>query len=227
MFLPDMAGVARRRWYLLIAGMLLTAVAGLQVVHTPDRYLASEVLMIQPPVSPYAPNPVTGLYPSMAVTAAVVANRLNTPDAHEMFRTIGVTGKYSFEPRNTGTNQEPRYVIGSMTITNLAGDEGGSLRELEVLSGTFADELKALQDKWNVKKDLRITVAVLVPATATLLPHSPIRSLAGTGLLGALLTAAVMLWTDAYARRRTRSAAGSDGGSDRSGGSRRRSDMSV
>ena len=202
MFLPDMAGVVRRRWYLTVAGMLLTAAVSSQAVHTPDRYLASEVLVIQPPVSSYAPNPMTGLYPSMAVTAAVVANRLNTPDAHEMFRHLGVSGTYSFEPRNTGTNQEPRYVISSLTITNIAGDRAGSLRALDVLVDAFETELKQLQDRYDVARDRRITLAVLVPATSTLLTHSPLRSLVGAALLGAVGTAAVLLWVDEFVRRR-------------------------
>jgi hypothetical protein len=207
MYLPDIAGAVRRQWYLVFVGILLTAAVGSQAVHTRDRYLASEVLVIQPPVSSFAPNPMTGLYPSMAVTAAAMASRLNTPDAHEMFRSLGVTGTYSFEPRNTGTNQEPRYVIASLTITNIAGDKDGSVRELGVLKDAFETELKNLQDSWNVAKGLRIAVAVLVPATATLLLHSPVRSLIGVALLGAVGTAAVLLWADEAGRRRRRRSA--------------------
>jgi hypothetical protein len=202
MFLPDMAGVVRRQWYLILVGILLTGLVASRAVHTPDRYLATETLVIQPPVSSFAPNPMTGLYPSMAVTAAAVASRLNTPDAHDAFRAQGVTGTYTFEPRNTGTNQEPRYVIASMSITNVAYDESRSLRELAVLRNAFEADLKALQDRWNVAKKLRMAVAVLVPPTATLLLHSPLRSLIGVGLLGAVLTAAVMLWADELRRRR-------------------------
>ncbi|GIF05158.1 hypothetical protein [Actinoplanes siamensis] len=208
MFLSDMAGVLERRWYLIIAGALLTAAAASPAVHTQDRFLASEVLLIQPPVSPYAPNPVTGLYPSIAVTAAAIANRLNTPDAREMFRGKGVTGTYRFEPRNTGTRQEPRYVIGSMSITNISPDEYDGMRSLAILSSTYQDELKSMQDHWNVKRDLRITVATLVPPSSTLLSHSPLRSLIGVGLLGTFVTSAVTLWTDAVLlRRRKRSKA--------------------
>ncbi|AEV84004.1 hypothetical protein ACWT_2982 [Actinoplanes sp. SE50] len=202
MFLSDMAGVLKRRWYLIIVGAVLTAAVASPAVHTRDRFLASEVLMIQPPVSPYAPNPVTGLYPSIAVTAAAIANRLNTPDSQAMFRAKGVTGTYRFEPRNTGTRQEPRYVIGSMSITNTSSAEADALASLQVLSSTYEQELKAMQDEWNVKRDLRITVATLVPPTSTLLTHSPLRSLVGVALLGALLTAAVTLWTDELLRRR-------------------------
>ncbi|MEV0899934.1 hypothetical protein [Actinoplanes sp. NPDC049802] len=206
MFLSDMVGALKRRWYLVVAGAAVTALVILPAVRTQDRFLASEVLMIQPPVSQYAPNPVTGLYPSIAITAAAVANRLNTADAREMFLAKGVTGTYRFEPRNTGTRQQPRYVIGSMSISNVSTDKEGGLRALKILRATFESELDAMQDEWNVKKDLRITVAPLVPPTSTLLTHSAVRSLMGVALLGMLGTAAVTLWTDeAITQRRRRS----------------------
>nr|WP_296068243.1 hypothetical protein [uncultured Actinoplanes sp.] len=208
MFLSDLVGVLWRRWYVVVLGALLTAFAADQAIHPPDRYLASEVLLIRPPVSEYAPNAVTGLHPSVAVTAAAMASRLSTEDARERFKSLGVTGTYSFAPRNTGTNQEPRYVIGSMAITNITGDEAAGLRSLRILSDAFQTELKDLQDSYHVRRDLRITVAVLVPPTASLLPHSPSRSLVGAALLGALGTGAVMLWADEIVRRRrTRPAA--------------------
>lgn len=207
MFLSDMAGVLRRRWYVILAGAVLTAASVLPAARTEDRFLATEVLMIQPPVSHYAPNPVTGLYPSIAITAAAVANRLNTADSREMFRGKGVTGDYRFEPRNTGTRQQPRYVIGSMSISTVTAGEEDGLREIKVLRSTFEQELDAMQDEWSVKKDLRITVAPLVPPSATLLPHSPFRSAMGVGLLGVLLSAAVAMWTDEAARRRRKTVA--------------------
>jgi hypothetical protein len=202
MFLPDMMGAIWRRWYFVLVGALLTAGVGSQAIHTTDRYLASEVVVIQPPVSNYAPNPMTGLYPSMAVTAAAVAKSLNTPDAQATFRAQGITGQYEFAPRNTGTNQEPLYLIASMTITNIGFDEKETMRELGLLRAGFENALKALQDKWFVKKTLRMVVADLVPASSTLLPHSPIRSLIGTGLLGVVATAAIVLWFDERFRRR-------------------------
>lgn len=202
MLLPNLARAIWRRWYVVLLGLALTAGLGLRSAHTEDLFLASEVLVIQPPVSSYNPNPMTGLYPSLAVTAAAVANRLNTPDAQAMFRSRGVEGTYTFEPRNTGTNQEPRYVIGSMSITSTTHDEAAGLRDLTILSGTFDAELRSLQDQWNVDKTLRITEAVLVPATTTLLPHSPLRSLIGSGLLGMVVTIAGTLWTDEIVRRR-------------------------
>lgn len=204
-FLPDLFGVLRRRWYLLVAGALLTAAVGLLAIHPPARYQASEVLLIKPPVSQTAPNAVTGLHPSEAITAAALADRLETPDEQARFQALGVTGTYTFAPRNTGTNQQPRYVIGSMAITYVTDDEAESLRSLRILADAFVSDLRDLQDKYNVRKDLRITASILVPPTTSRLTHSAIRSLAGVGLLGVLLTVAVMLWADEVARRRDRS----------------------
>ncbi|HEY0531934.1 MAG TPA: hypothetical protein VGD29_10085 [Actinoplanes sp.] len=202
--MPDLFGVLRRRWYVLLAGILLTAAVGQLAIHPPDRYQASEVLLIKPPISQTAPNAVTGLHPSEAITAAALADRLETPDERAQFAALGVTGAYTFAPRNTGTNQEPRYVIGSMAITYVTGDEAESLHSLQILSDAFLNDLQDLQDQYNVRKDLRITASMLVPPTTALLPHSAIRSLAGVGLVGALLTAALMLWIDEAVRRRKR-----------------------
>ncbi|MFC4018014.1 hypothetical protein ACFOW4_08640 [Micromonospora sp. GCM10011542] len=202
MYLSDVFATLRRRWYLVAAGLVVTALAGLGAPQVTSRYLASEVVVMQPPVSPYAPNPMTGLYPSISITGAAVAQRLSTPDAKARLRTAGVIGPYAFQPRNTGTNQEPRYVIGSMTMTTIASDEESGLRALAVLRDAFEQELKSLQDRWKVARQLRITTAVLVPPSATLQPHSPSRALVGAGLLGVIATLAVTLWTDEFFRRR-------------------------
>jgi hypothetical protein len=204
MFMSDLFGVLRRRWYLLVAGALLTAVVGQLSIHPPTRYQANEVLLIKPPISQTAPNAVTGLHPSEAITAAALADRLETPDEEAKFKALGVTGTYTFAPRNTGTTQEPRYVIGSMAITYVTGDEAESLRSLQILADAFLSDLRELQDNYNVRKDLRITASVLVPPTTALLPHSAIRSLAGVALLGVVLTISLMLWADEILRRRKR-----------------------
>ncbi|MFR9780513.1 hypothetical protein ACL02O_31240 [Micromonospora sp. MS34] len=203
--MPDLFAVLRRRWYLVVVGILVTALAALGAKQVTPRYLASEVVVMQPPVSPYAPNPMTGLYPSISITGAAVAQRLSAPDAEARLRAAGVTGPYAFQPRNTGTNQEPRYVIGSMTVTTIASDEESGLRALAALRAAFEQELTRLQDRWRVARQLRITIAVLVPPSATLLPHSSSRALAGAGLLGMVATLAVTLWADELLARRRRS----------------------
>jgi hypothetical protein len=203
-FLSDTIRAMSRRWYLVVLGVVLTGGLGYQSARVTPLYLASEVLVVQSPVSVDAPNPLTGLYPSVAITAAAVAESLRTPSAEAEFRAAGVTGPYEFVPRNTGTNQEPRYLISSLMVTNTTEDEQGSIRALFILTSAYNRQLKALQDRWNVAQHLRITTSTLVPPSAVMLSHSATRALLGSAILGGIATLAVPLWFDAFARRRER-----------------------
>jgi hypothetical protein len=188
----------------VVLGVVLTAVLGYQSARVAPVYLASEVLVVKYPVSPDAPNPLTGLNPPVAVTAAAVATSLRTPAYEEQFRKAGVTGTYEFAPRNTGTNQEPRYVISSLMVSNTTTSEAQGLRALGILTDAFIDKLKELQDRWDVRQDLRFTVSTLVAPSVVTLSHSTQRALIGAALLGGLATLAVPLWADEFLRRRRR-----------------------
>lgn len=204
MFFSDAVRALSRRWYLVVFGVVLTAAGGYQSAKVSPMYLASEVLVIQSPVSVNAPNPLTGIYPSVAITAAAVASSLITPQSQDDFRNAGVTGTYEFLPRNTGTNQEPRYLISSMTVTNTTDSEPAAIHALYILTSAYNQHLKELQDRWNVRQDLRITVSTLVPPSAVLLSHSASRALLGSAILGGLATIAIPLWVDHLVRRRQR-----------------------
>jgi hypothetical protein len=202
LFLSDVVRALSRRWYLVILGVALTLGGGYAAAKVSPTYQSSVVLVIQSPVSVDAPNPLTGIYPSVAITAAAVASSLQTPAAAAEFRKAGVTGTYEFLPRNTGTNQEPRYLISSMTVTDTTDSEDGSIQALTVLTSAYEARLKELQDRWNVRQDLRITVSTLVPPSAVQLSYSASRALLGSAILGGLGTLAVPLWIDQIIRRR-------------------------
>jgi hypothetical protein len=207
-YFNDILRALGRRWPFVVLGFFLTGALGYQAAHVAPTYLASEILVVKYPISEDSPNPLTGLNPSIAVTAAAVATSLQTADYAEEFRRAGVTGKYTFEPRNTGTNQEPRYVISSLAVTNTTDSEQGSLRALDILSKAFVDKLTELQDRWNVRQDLRFIVSTLVPPSTTELSYSSQRALIGSALLGGLATLAVPLWVDEILQRRRRGKAG-------------------
>jgi hypothetical protein len=210
LYLNDILRVLARRWLVVVLGVVLTAVLGYQAAHVTPMYLATEVLVVKYPVSPDAPNPLTGVYPPVAVTAAAVATSLRTPDFEDQFRRAGVTGTYAFDPRNTGTNQEPRYTISSLTVSDTTDSEEGGLWALRILTAAYTNQLKAWQDRWNVRDDLRFTVSTLVPPSVEELSHSSQRALIGSALLGGLGTLAVPLWVDEIIRRRRGEAAAGD-----------------
>ncbi|WP_117210354.1 hypothetical protein [Allorhizocola rhizosphaerae] len=202
MYLTEVLAALRRRWVIMLIGLGLTAGVGLWAADPPPRYEAFEVFAILPPQLPNIPNQLTGLRPSLAVTGAVVAQRLMSGSGRAQLRRAGVNGAYSLAPRNSGTVQTPEYLIAWVMAKANGPDEQTALRELDIIIQVFADELVRLQEEWDVAQAERITIGVLAAPSAALIPHSSIRALAGTGLAGFILTTTVALLWD---RRRVNS----------------------
>ncbi len=202
MYLTELLAALRRQWIIMLVGLGLTAGVGLWAADPPPRYEAFEVFAILPPQLPNIPNQLTGLRPSLAVTGAVVAQRLMSGSGRTQLRNAGVTSNYSLAPRNSGTVQTPEYLIAWVMAKASGPDERTAMRALDTIISVFADELVRLQDERNVAQAERITIGVLAAPSASLVPHSKTRALAGTGLAGFIITTTVALFWDRSARRR-------------------------
>jgi hypothetical protein len=205
-FLPDVIQALRRRWWILICGVLITVAAGYWAAQPPTLYRAVEVFAVRPPQTPDIPNQLASLRPSVATFSAGVAKRLSSPSGRAELGRAGVIGPYVLTPRNSGTRQTPEYLIASVQVTTTEGDEISALRSLATVTAAFTRELNALQDEWNVAAGERITITMLAEPTANKLPNSRIRALAGSVLLGAVLSVTVALWLDEFLIRRRRMA---------------------
>jgi hypothetical protein len=202
--LRDVLDVLGRRWPLSVVVLLLTLGVGWLVAHPAPTYTASEIFAVEPPVSPQVPNQLNVFRPSLAITAAAVAQRLKTPDGEARLRSRGLVGKYDVVPRNSGTVQTPAYIIPSLRAEVIANSQDVALRSVEVLTSVFREELSAMQDEWDVAATQRITVAVLAPASAVVLVPSRSRALAGVAILGLAGAIVLPLWYEQIRRRRAR-----------------------
>src|SRR5918999_882475 len=97
----------RRQWLIMLIGLILTGGVGLWAAVLPPRYEAFEVFAILPPQLPNIPNQLTGLRPSLAVTGAVVAQRLMSGSGRAQLRRAGAAGQYTPFPRNHGPQGIP------------------------------------------------------------------------------------------------------------------------
>jgi hypothetical protein len=204
----QLARALRRRWLVLLVGMVATALVGLVVTHPRPTYNGSEVFAIQPPATPRVPNQLTGLGPSLALTGAAVARRLKSPARLAELRRQGMSDEYDVVPRNSGTTQNPSYWIPSIQILVTGHDEAQVLRSVATLFTAFQADLEALQDEWGVATSQRITTTVLAPPSAARLWPRKSRALAGVGLLGAAGSVAVALWCEEVLGRRRGQATG-------------------
>jgi hypothetical protein len=144
----------------------------------------------------------------VATFSAGVAQRLSSPSGRAQLRQAGVIGPYVLTPRNSGTRQTPEYLIASVQATTTEADEQTALRSLATVTAAFTRELDELQNEWNVAAGERISITMLAEPTATRLPHSRVRALGGSLLLGTGLSIAAALWLDEFlSRRRRRSGA--------------------
>lgn len=204
MFLPDVLRALRRRWWVLACGLAVTLAAGYVAAQPPTMYRAVEVFAVRPPQTPDIPNQLTGLRPSVATFSAGVAQRLTSPSGKSQLRRAGVVGPYVLTPRNSGTRQTPEYLIASVQVTTTEPDEETALRSMATVTAAFVRELDELQDEWDVAAGERISITLLAEPTATRLPHSRIRALGGSLLLGTALSLAAALWLDELLVRRRR-----------------------
>jgi hypothetical protein len=200
--LREVLDVFGRRWMLSVAVLLLALGGGWLVAHPKPKYKAIEVFTVQPPVSPQVPNQLNSFRPSLAITAAVVAQRLKTPAGEAKLRTRGVVGDYDVVPRNSGTVQTPAYIIPSLQATATTFDQSSALRSVVLLARAFSDELTAMQDELDVAAAQRIVVSEVAPASVVVQLPSRSRALLGVGLLGTAGAVLVPLWYEQALRRR-------------------------
>lgn len=211
MFLSDVLRLLRRRWLILLCGLIVTAGVAMWAGNPPPSYRATEIFVVEPPRTPTIPNQLTGLRPSVAMTAAGVARRLSSHSERARLRRAGVSGSYALAPRNSGTRQTPEYLIASVQVTVTEPDEAAAMRSLAVITEAFAHELNALQDQWNVAAEERFTISMLAEPHAERLPSSKARAIAGASMLGAICSVALAAGYDRSWRRRRSAAEATSG----------------
>lgn len=211
MSLREILDVILRQRVLCLAVLGLTMAAGFVVAQPRPVYSASETFAVQPPRSPQVPNQLNMFRPSLAITAAVVAQRLKSPSGERQLRSRGLLGEYDVVPRNSGTVQTPAYVIPSLQATVSTHDRASALRGVALLVRVFQEELDSIQDEVDVAADQRITLSVLAAADAVRQAPARARALAGVALLGLAALVLVPLWYQQVGewlrRRRVRRAA--------------------
>jgi hypothetical protein len=191
----DLLDALRRQWIVAILASLMAAVLGDLALPKVD-FQASTVLIVQPPKFATISNRLADVRPSIAATAAVVAAELKTAPEEAELRARGLSGSYDLVPRNSGSNQLPKYRIPTLQILVTAARQDDALRSLQVLTQAFTTALNGLQIDWNVAPDRYMTVAVLSTPSVERLTGSRVRVFAATVVLGAGYAVALALWAD-------------------------------
>ncbi|MGW4439758.1 hypothetical protein ACWELO_29065 [Streptomyces sp. NPDC004596] len=208
----NVADALLRRWYVVLAALLLTTAAAYQVVRPAPQYTGSAVVVLKPPVTRNQPNQLTNLQPPLALVSYGVVQQLESPAGKKELRAAGVQGSYRLVPRNSGTSATPRYLIPSLQIQSQAAGPDAAVTAVRRIIDVYARHVEAMQSAQRVPAGSRITASVLTSPSAAEVQGDRIRGLAGTGLLGLAGGVLGALWLDRYMMSRREAAPGRHAG---------------
>ncbi|POX51678.1 hypothetical protein C3489_19610 [Streptomyces sp. Ru71] len=204
----NVADALLRRWYVVVAALLLTAAGAYQVVRPTPQYVGSAVVVLKPPVTRNQPNQLTNLQPPLALVSYAVVQQLQSPAGAKELKAAGVRGTYRLVPRNSGTSATPRYLIPSLQVQSQASGPDEAVTAVRGIIDVYTRHVEALQASQNVPGGSRITASVLTSPSAAQVQGTPSRGLAGTALLGVAGGIVGALWLDRYLMGRREDAPG-------------------
>lgn len=163
--------ILRRRWLVLLVGLLLTGVAlsGIVVKLAPQYTASGTVIVIQPSVSS---NPLNSLDSANALAASVAATLTNTGTSEAQVKRAGGAASYTL---TVDAN------LPIVTITTTSTDPGNAVYTVSVVARVMQDGL------FQRQRDLGVTTSTLLKVLPLDIPTS---ALATTGKVKVLAIAA-------------------------------------
>lgn len=201
MYFIDAVSVLARRWYILLAGMLLMACGAVAVVlYVPTQYQASGqmVLLLPPGASGTGKpiNPYLNLQAGLTTAASLVSGSASTKDVQRELKGQGFDSEYAVA-----------VVPGTgplITVSAKDTDPAVAVGTRDAVMAWVSQELGRIQDEVAVPESQYISATPSsVSRRAEALPGSKLRALAGVAALGAILTLGATFGLDRLLRRRS------------------------
>ncbi|MFJ6785337.1 chain length determinant protein [Streptomyces yangpuensis] len=199
MDLAEIGRVMRRRWYVLLPGLLLTAALTIAVhLLIPVEYQSQSTVTLlnsSKATEAFDGNPFLSTQASLTGMADGLARNLNSDGAKADLKALGVTGTH--EVKIADNAQGP-----FMWLTVTGTDPAAVLKSDELLAGYADKRLKEFQTQQSVAPEAMIRMATIVP------PQKPeaqtktrIQYIVMVGALGFVLSLVATFFVEA--RKRT------------------------
>ncbi|WP_063770650.1 hypothetical protein [Streptacidiphilus carbonis] len=201
MDLAEIARVVRRRWYVMLPGLLVTVVmvAGL-LFAVPTKYQSSSTVMLlnsekATAPAPYDGNPFLSTQTSITGTVDILARSLMDDNSLAVLKSKGLTG--TVVAKIADNAQAPL-----MDLTVTGTDKAAVLASEQILSAYAKQRLEDLQAERNIAPAAMITMIAIVPPTQPVAQtKSKIEYAVILALLGIALSLVLVFWTEARNRR--------------------------
>lgn len=203
MYLRDVWGVCVRRWYLVVAALLLTVAGAVGVaLVVPTTYEAKAYVVLVPPKVPDDPNANRFLgLGGLDGTVAILERSMRSADTAEGLQRAAEDAEY--EVIEDYTTSAP-----ILLVTANAPTEVSSSRMLEALLQSIPTKLRRLQSDVDIRPANQITTSVVSQdrePQANIKPR--VRAVAGVAVLMLASLSLLIAMTDGLLLRRSRAAA--------------------
>ncbi len=209
MDLVNAARIVRRRWYAVLAGVVLTLVGAGVVWSLPPTYEATSVLVLLAPNTPPPVEPGSGLEPepvnpyqafdsSIVVTADLMSTRVTQPEVVDALVRRGASPDYT-----VGRNLDSASPI--VTITARAKTPDQATGTARLVTTEFRTQLLEQQTAAGAPERALITTSsVVTPTRADELVSGRVRALVAVIGVGTVLSICLGLLAEAIATSRQR-----------------------
>ncbi len=180
-----------RRWYLVLAGLLLTAAMGAGVFAlVPVTYQAKASVLLLPPRTSLGKNGNPYLYlGGLNQALGILSTRMNAPDYRSQLES-------SFPDATLEVAQDTTTTGPILTLSSSAHSPQKSMQLMEVGLSTTGPALQSLQDQLDIPAGSRIGLMTLTtdsrPVRDTKNQLRAIVAISAVGLGGTLLTTALI-----------------------------------
>ena len=200
-----------RRWYVLVAGILLTAVAGLLALQTNGVYTARTAVTLMAPVGwAVGGNTLNDSATSLVGFAKIVEETMSDGKGGQLFAAPGTRlygagvreAELVFVP-NYGGQWAPNFNQPAIVIDVVGPTAVGVQERVIALTEEIGATAEALQDKMGVTEDQRVTW-IASPATPVVeyVGINRMRALAGIAVMGGGLSLFATAVADKLLNRR-------------------------
>ncbi len=201
-YLSDVLGMLRRRWLVVLVGMVLVVGAmSAAYLKAPTSYQATgQLLLLLPPQasgSDSPTNPYLNLDPGLATAAALIASTMNAPESQRLVAEAGHTASYAI---TLSPETGPLLVI-----TTEGADPQQAIGTRDEVIRRLQAELERIQNEENAPR--RQFIHTRTNGTfneAEVLTGDRTRAVAAVGAVGMVLTLMVVVGWDRWRAARPR-----------------------
>lgn len=205
----DLLVASARRWYVVLAGLAVTAGVLLLVHHTPGVYATQTDVLFLAPVTPESPNTISSPTSGVISTAGLVERIVNKGvEKSPTSGSVGLAGQgiddgHSIELPNAGGQWASNFTRPVLQVQVTGSSEEGVRIELRRLVDQIREVAREIQSEAGVEPTMLITTQVSPahPGVGYQQGHRPM-ALAVTALLGLVLTGLAVCAADRLLRRR-------------------------